>query len=276
MIAGDKAYVERIKGSYKTESAYQSAVRKALRENDPRIHEAAIARYEGRTEDYKRIFREIQAEGIFNFDDIMSAVNSEENKIRNKVEPEKQTSSYSAKDYVEAIVLGDINSATDIKNDIIDTMIANDKTRKEAEKEFTSDIATGIRDAYYSGLLDEARAEEMLQDYADKDEDKAASMVSYWAFREDHPEYKDILSESNVADYHEFAEPANISVEVFAKYVEGTKDLTTKYDKWGDVEVSKREQVLEVIDSLPISKKQKDALYLAAGYSESKIWDVPW
>ena len=276
MIAGDKAYVERIKGSYNTESAYQSAVRKALRENDSRIQDAAMARYEGRTEDYKRIFREIQAEGIFSFDDIMSAVNSEENKIRNKVEPEKQTSSYSAKDYVEAIVLGDINSATAIKNDIIDTMVANGKTRKEADKEFTSSISSGIRDAYSSGLLDEARAEEMLQDYADKDEDKAASMVSYWSFCEDHPEYKDILSESNVADYYEFAEPANISVEVFAKYVEGTKDLTTIYDEWGDVEASKREQVLEVIDSLPISKKQKDALYLAHRYAESKIWDVPW
>ena len=276
MIAGDKAYVERIKGSYNTESAYQSAVRKALRENDSRIHDAAMARYEGRTEDYKRIFREIQAEGIFSFDDIMSAVNSEENKILKKVEPEKQTSSYSAKDYVEAIVLNDMNSATAIKNDIIDTMVANGKPQKEADKEFTSSISTGIRDAYSSGLLDEARAEEMLQDYADKDEDKAASMVSYWSFCEDHPEYKDILSESSVADYHEFAEPANISVEVFAKYVEGTKGLSTEYNAWGDVEVSKREKVLEVIDSLPISKKQKDALYLAAGYSESKIWDVPW
>ena len=276
MIAGDKAYVERIKGSYNTESAYQSAVRKALRENDSRIHEAARARYEGRTDDYKRIFREIQGEGNFSFDDIMSAVNSEENKIRNRVEPEKVTSSYSAKDYVEALVLGDKNSATAIKNDIIDTMVANGKSQKDAEKEFTSSVSTGIRDAYSSGLLDEAGAKRMLMDYADKDKEEAASKVSYWVFCEDNPKYKDIFSESNVADYHEFAEPANISVEVFAKYVEGTKDLTTIHDEWGDVEVSKREQVLEVIDSLPISRRQKDALYLAAGYSESKIWDVPW
>lgn len=39
---------------------------------------------------------------------------------------------------------------------------------------------------------------------------------------------------------------------------------------------SKREKVLDVIDSLPLSKKQKDALYISEGYAESKIQDVPW
>lgn len=276
MITGDEAYLSRIRSTYKTEADYVSAVRKALQENDPRVHDAAMARYEGRMDDYQRICREIQSEGIFNLSDIIKAVVSEENKIRKGVEPEKATSTHSTTDYVEALVLGDRNSATAIRNEIIDTMVVNGKTQKEAEKEFTSDIATGIRDAYSSGLLDEARAKRMLQDYANKDEDKAASMVSYWAFCEDHPEYKDILSESNVADYHEFAEPADISLDVFVRYIEGTKGLETKYDEWGDVEESKREQVLEVIDSLPLTWQQKDALYLAHRYAESKIWDVPW
>ena len=276
MIAGDKAYVERIKGSYNTESAYQSAVRKALRENDSRIHDAAQARYEGRTEDYKRIFREIQAEGNFSFDDIMSAINSEESKIRNGVEPEKATSSYSAKDYVEALVLGDKNSATAIKNDIIDTMVVNGKSRSDAEKDFSSNIVTGINDAYSSGLLDEAGAKRMLMDYAGKDKEEADSKVDYWVFCEDNPKYKDIYTESHVAKYYEFAKPSGISIAVYAKYIEGTKGLSAKHDEWGDVKLSKRDQVLDVIDSLPLTWQQKDALYLASGYSESKIWDVPW
>jgi hypothetical protein len=276
IISGDKAYLERLKGTYKTEDAYQSAVRKALRENDPRIHEAAQAKYEGRTEDYKRIFREIQKEGKFSFDDIMSAVNSEESKIRNGLEPEKVTSDYTANGYVEAIAMGNATEAQAMKDDIIATKVANGKTQEEAEKEFKSSVSTGIGNAYSSGLLDEAQAEKMLMEYADMDEEDAVSRVDYWAFKEAHPKYKDVFTESNVAKYHEFAEPADISVDVYAQFITGTKGLTDIKDEWGDVEVTKREQVLEVIDSLPLTWQQKDALYLAAGYSESKIWDVPW
>jgi site-specific DNA-cytosine methylase len=274
IVSGDKAYLARLKSTYKTDSAYQSAVRKALRENDSRIHEAAQAKYEGKTEEYKRIFRQIQKEGKFSFDDIMSAINSEEAKIRNGLEPDKVTSSYTASGFVEAVILGDSKSAEAMKEDIIAAKVANGKTPADAEKEFTSAVATGIHDAYSSGLLDEAGAENMLMEYAGKDEEEAASKVNYWAFCEEHPQYE--LTESNVADYQEFAEPAEISLDIFVQYINGTKGLATKYDQWGDVEQTVREQTLEVIDSLPLTWQQKDALYLAAGYSESKIWDVPW
>ena len=277
IISGDTNYLERIKGTYKTEDAYQNAVRKALRENDPRIHEAAQARYDGNMDEYKRIFREIQNEGKFTFDDIMSAVNSEVSAIKKGVEPEKATSDYTATGYVEAIAMGNTSDAQAMKDDIISTKVSNGKTQEEAEKEFASSVATGIHDAYSSGLLDEARAEKMLVEYAGKDEEEAASKVSYWSFLDAHPEYDQYeLSEANVNDYLEFAEPAEIPMEVFVQYRDGTKGLEAIKDEWGDVEVTKREQVLEVIDSLPLTWQQKDALYLAAGYSENKIWDVPW
>lgn len=274
IMAGDQAYLGRLKSTYKDDSAYQSAVRKALRENDPRIHEAAQAKYEGRTEDYKRIFREIQKEGKFAFDDIMGAVNSDESAIRNKLEPDKATSSYSASSFVEAVIVGNMDSAQVMMEDLISTYVANGKTQAEAEKQFATNVSSSVHDAFSGGLLDEARAEEMLQEYAGKDEEEAASKVSYWAFCDKHPEYD--LSESNVTDYLELAEPVNISLDVYAQFVSSTKGLSDIKDEWGDVEVTKREQVLEVIDSLPLTWEQKDALYLAAGYSESKIWDVPW
>ena len=272
IISGYTEYVNRLKSTYKSDDAYDSAVRKALRENDPRIKEAAQARYDGNTEEYKRIFREIQKEGKFSFDNIMSAINAEVSKLT----PDKVTSDYTASEFVESIVLGDTKSAQAMKEDIIATKVANGRSKSEAEKEFASNVATGIREAYTSGLLDEAGAEKMLVEYADKDEEEAVSKVSYWSFIEEHKEYKDNLSESNVKDYKEFAEPAEIPLDAFVQYVEGTKGLTSKKDEWGDVEVTKRERVLEVIDSLPLTWEQKDALYLAAGYSENQIWDVPW
>ena len=276
IASGDTDYLDRLKGTYKTEDAYNTAVRKALRENDSRIHDAAQARYDGNIEEYKRIFREIRDEGKFTWDEIMDAVNSEENAIKNKLEPDKATSSYAASDFVEAVSMGDTGTAAAAKDDIIATHVANGKTQAEAEKAFASAVATSTHDAYSSGLLDEAGAKNMLIEYADMDEEEAASRVNYWAFCDEHPEYKNSFTESNVNDYMEFAEPANISLDVYAQFITGTKGLETKYDEWGDVEVSKRDQVLEVIDSLPLTWQQKDALYLAAGYSENKIWDVPW
>ena len=271
IISGDTAYADRLKSTYKTDDAYHSAIRKALRENDPRIKEAAQARYDGKTEEYKRIFREIQNEGKFTFDDIMSAINTELSKLT----PDKATSDYSASDFVESIVLGDTKSAQAIKDDIIATKVANGKTQEEAEKEFVSNIASGIRDAYSSGLLDKTGAENMLMEYADMDEEDAVSRVGYWSFIEDHQEYKNDLSESNVNDYQEFAEPAEIPLAVFVQYVKGTKGLVTIKDEWGDVEISKQDQFIEVIDSLPLTWQQKDALFLTE-YAESSLWKVSW
>jgi len=274
IVSGDKSYLGRLKSTYKTDSAYQSAVRKALRENDSRIHDAAQAKYEGNSAEYKRIFREIQNEGRFSFDDIMSAINSEESAIRNGNEPDKVTSAYSASGFVEAVIMGNTSSAKTIREDLISTYVANGMTREAAEKQFATNVASGIHDAYSGGLLNEAGAKNMLVEYAGKDEEEAASKVNYWAFCDEHPEHD--FSESNVNDYQEFAEPANISLEVYAQFLNRTKGLATKYDEWGDVELSKRDQVLEVINSLPLTWEQKDALYLAAGYAENKIWDVPW
>jgi hypothetical protein len=274
IMAGDKEYLARLKSGYKTDSAYESAVRKALRENDSRIHAAAQAKYEGNSTEYKRIFREIQKEGKFSFDDIMSAINSEESAIRNGLEDGKVTSKYSASSFVEALVLGNTGQAQAMREDIIAAHMANGKSHAEAEEAFASSVTTGIKNAYSAGLLDKAEAKNMLTRYADKDEEEAAEKVDYWYFCNAHPQYE--FTESNVKDYHEFAEPANISLDVYEQFVNGTKGLETIRDEWGDEVKSKREQVLEVIDSLPLSWQQKDALYLAAGYSESKIWDVPW
>ena len=48
-------------------------------------------------------------------------------------------------------------------------------------------------------------------------------------------------------------------------------------DKNGDtISGSVKEEIMDLIDSLPLSKAQKDALYLANGWAESKIKSAPW
>ena len=276
IMSGDKTYLGRIKSTYKTEDAYTSAVRKVLRENDPRIREAAEAKYETNSTEYKRIFREVQKEGKFSFDDIMSAINAEVSAIKKEREPKSATSEYSATDFVNAVILGEVRNAETMRDEIIATKVANGDTREEAEKSFAGSVSTSTRKAFDSNLLDEAGVEKMLIEYAGMDEEEATAKTSYWAFIKANPKYREVLSQDHVEKFHEFAEPADIPLDVFAQYVTGTKGLETIRDKWGDEVKSKREQVLEVIDSLPLTWQQKDALYLAAGYAESKILDVPW
>jgi len=274
IISGDKAYLDRLKSTYKTEDAYQSAVRKALRENDSRIHAAAQAGYEGNSAERNRIYQEIKKEGKFAPNLIIDAINSELNAIRNKLEPDKVTGNYEAYDFVEAVSAGDASTANTVRGDIISTYVANGKTQAEAEKAFVSDVKSSIEEAYSYGALDKATAENILVDYADMDDEDAKDRVTYWDFCKENPNSD--LSESKVLKYLEFAEPAAISLDVYKQFVNGTKDLSDIKDEWGDVEVSKRDQIIEVIHALPLTGQQKDALYLAADLPEDKIWDVPW
>ena len=39
---------------------------------------------------------------------------------------------------------------------------------------------------------------------------------------------------------------------------------------------TKKAEVMEVIDSLPLTSSQKDALYYAEGWAKSKLYEAPW
>ena len=64
------------------QSAVTSAIRKALRENDPRIREAAESVVNGNPSKRANIVREIFAEGHFSMKDIQAAINAEVDKLR--------------------------------------------------------------------------------------------------------------------------------------------------------------------------------------------------
>jgi hypothetical protein len=89
IISGDDSRIAVLRAEYKTEDAYETAIRTALRDNDPRIREAAQARIDGDISEYSSIVREIKAEGHFSQDTIVAAVNAEINLI-NKLDIDEQ------------------------------------------------------------------------------------------------------------------------------------------------------------------------------------------
>ena len=157
IIDGDTTYVDRLKSGYKDDKAYETALRKALRENDPRIKEAAEAKFNGDFDEYERLFDEIEAEGNFEFDTIKSAINSEFNKLGDSDEDDdsndgaddnKMESIYSTPDINSAFENGDNTSALEIIDDIVkvktENYINDGETKQDAEKKAKSSVKSSM------------------------------------------------------------------------------------------------------------------------------------
>ena len=163
IVSGDSAYVDRLKNTYKTNDAYETAVRKALRENDSRIHEAAQARYEGDISTYTRIAKEIIAEGNFTQDTVVGAINAEISAIKkdeatgeeNTETNDEVTSIYSGSDINAAFDNGNDALALEIIDDLIETKVANGMEEKNAKSSVRSSMTSYwkplYKQAYQSG-----------------------------------------------------------------------------------------------------------------------------
>ena len=89
ILAKDDKYVERFKSTYEDEDAYNSALRKAIRDNDPRLEEAALARLNGDRDTYYRLMMDVIDEGNFDKQIIKDAFDAEYNYQKKKAEENK-------------------------------------------------------------------------------------------------------------------------------------------------------------------------------------------
>lgn len=65
--------------------------------------------------------------------------------------------------------------------------------------------------------------------------------------------------------------------ETIRDFNDATADLEADKDENGNpVSGSKKEKVVEAINKLPLSRKQKNLLYLSRGYSEKDLNSLPW
>ena len=205
IVSGDTARLEVLREDYEDEDAYTSAIRKALRENDPRIQEAAQALSEGDVAEYGRIIDEIADEGNFEALDIKSAIESELNRIEKENSTEEDTptedkaeSIYEAEHYYMALIKGDTYTANKVKEDIINTEVANGKSREEAEKNFYSSFNAKVRDGYADGTINRTKAMEMLISHGGMESNDA-----YWTM-DKYDYYKQNGSYDGYSKYGDF------------------------------------------------------------------------
>ena len=186
ILSGDQNQIDRVTGRFKNQTAIDTAIRKALRENDPRIKEAAQAIIDEDYSRYTEIANQIIDEGYFSENNVVAAIKSQINAMTKDEEQEeeetedKEVSIYEMNYFYNAALDGDIVMAHAIKEDIVRTAVANGKDRDEAEKSFNSSFQTKCREAYKEGRLSESEAVRMLVNYGGKTEAEARSRVQSW------------------------------------------------------------------------------------------------
>jgi N12 class adenine-specific DNA methylase len=84
ILSGDEKEVARIEAKYGDQKDINAAIRKALRENDPRIKEAAEAIVDGKGDVYSKLLNEIKKEGKFSHELIQGAIAAEYEAIMEK------------------------------------------------------------------------------------------------------------------------------------------------------------------------------------------------
>ena len=189
IIRGDTTYVGRIKSGYKTEESYTNAVRKALKENDPRIHDAAVAWNANNLDEYMRIAKQIIAEKHFTLDDVVTAIQSKANSLLpddGTTTASKAKGLFTTEKFVEAIAKGDQTTAYAAKIDIIDTAKKNGKSEDEAEKSFVSSVKSEIKKRFLAGTITEDQVTDTLIDYCGESYEDAEEYVGQWAFEKEY------------------------------------------------------------------------------------------
>ena len=161
------------------------------------------------------------------------------------------------------------------------TEMSDEEITKEVNK-WSCVVVTGIEyddidDEFMNGKITASRAIEMYVRYGSMTKEDATKKVTALSFVKEHPILEgESVSYSFVTAYNEYCEPQGIDVKLTYDVWKYAGSMESEKDDRGEIIVSKKEKVLEYIDSLDLSRKQKDALYYALGYAKSTIKEAPW
>ena len=266
MLSGDTGHVERLKARFKDDRAFTYAVRDGLVNNDKRITAAAEARAAGNQTEYMRLAREIVNEGHFSQDDVVRAVNYVLNSLTKKEsEPAEATKpdTFKIDEYLSEALSGDQAEAELVKREIIAGHVADGKTEDEALKSFNDSFKnTAVKGAFTDGDIAMDVAIAMLRQYGGVESADAYADVQYWQFKKEHPDI--YVADGWFDSYYMDAEGSGISIDVYMRYRNAKKGVEGKAN------------IMRVIDSMPLSSAQKDALYFGEGWASSTLHEAPW
>ena len=287
---GKDVLARRLKAQFGDEKKYESALLKGLRENDPRIKTAAQYAIDENTPKRVAIIREIVAEGHYTQDQVIKAINQKANSMKEKTQSGKESPPeklYDYSEYVNAAANG-LGYAGDVQKELIryqadrnqeaDGKLTRQEAEEDAQKTFRSGVKKETKDGYSIGELTEAQVRKVLTAADIAEDEELDDLILQW---DTEMELGDEISWSNARylDYAETIHPAGISADTYDSYIRAVSKLSSiDEDGDGKTDITKQEQVIEYIDSMPISAEQKDALFQAEypKARKSVLRKLPW
>ena len=155
-------------------------------------------------------------------------------------------------------------------------------TKWRAEKE-TGVAYEDIKDAFLNGELSKGDARNMYITYGGLSETDADNNIRAYEWMKRNPEYDLSVSEvlayiKPIEDLGYSIEDSGITPDTFVEYGK-LRSKCKGIDADGDGNADRntvKNQVMEVINNLPITDDQKDALYFANGWAKSTLRKAPW
>ena len=144
-----------------------------------------------------------------------------------------------------------------------------------AEKE-TGIAYDDIKDAFMDGDISKGDAKNMYITYGGLTEEKANEKVAVLAFVKKYPE-TDGISYAGVEAYQTYCEFRGVPAETFYDAWKYNSSAHADVNANGEsISGSKKAKVLAYINRLDLTYSQKDGLYYAFGWAQSKIHEAPW
>lgn len=270
----------------KQSDSWQTWVRKGLKEYDKgddldkkainRIEKAATANYSGDYDTYERLVGAIEKEG-FDRNDILAAVESLVGDMRPKEEPDEPADKhlYTTKMLEDAIRQDKSEAVKDIKQKLKDVEGKTDDNIRSAVKKIA-------RESYYE-KGDEDGAIRVLRDYGDMSADEIKDAIDWFSYSVLNPD-----SELRYNSWQSWRSKASngqvnngrgkLTAAQYEAYTQAVRGITGD-DLDGDGKAdsgTKKKKVLAAINKLPLTKDQKNTLYLVNGYGKDSIGEAPW
>ena len=211
IIRGDTSKIEAIKGTYKTDSAYESAVKSALRENDSRIKEAAKAHSSGDIRSFSNYIDTIVAEGHFDRETVEGAIRAEQSAFNTKINKAAEAKNKGEDAEHKKIVreLRDSYRGIYSQDEIVSLVTKAQEEQLATEDEDVEEAtsiykASDINDAFESGdtdmaleVIDDLIKTKVANGMTEKEAKSSirSSMTSYWK-----PLYKEAYKSGNTAE----------------------------------------------------------------------------
>ncbi len=132
-----------------------------------------------------------------------------------------------------------------------------------------------LDDAYFDGEVGLSTVRSMYIKYGGYTAEEAGEKTTVLEFVKQNPAC-DGISYAAVSGYNDYCKQTGVDPATFYNAWKFNNSAKNDYDSDGEVTISKKEKVMDYIDGLNLTKKQKDSLYYALDYAESTLNEAPW